>query len=308
MRIVSLLPSTTEIAFALGLGNQVVAVTHECDYPPAARHLPVITSSALDHTGASSAAIDAVVRSQLRDDLSIYHLDHELLARLAPELILTQALCEVCAVSFGIVEQAVADHRLPAQILSLEPVDLEGILGTISAVSTAAGVRERGRDLVAELRARIERIRARAATAVRRPRVLCLEWFDPLFGPGHWLPEIVQIAGGECIMGVTGEASRQISWNDVVRAEPEVIVLTACGFDLDRAEAEAYASLPQRPEWRDLPAVREHRVALVDGNAYFSRPGPRIVESLELMAELVHPGIFAGYAPPGSYRSFVERV
>jgi iron complex transport system substrate-binding protein len=307
MRIVSLLPSTTEIAFALGLGSQVVAVTHECDYPPAARTLPVITASALDHTGASSATIDSIVSAQLRDDLSIYQLDHALLARLAPDLILTQALCEVCAVSFGMVEQAVAEQQLPAQILSLEPVDLEGILGAILAVSTVAGIRERGLGFVAELRARIARIRDRAETAVRRPRVLCLEWFDPLFGPGHWLPELVTIAGGTCVLGEAGAPSRRISWNDVVRARPEVIVLTACGFDLDRAEAEARATLPQRPEWRDLPAVRENRVLIVDGNAYFSRPGPRIVESLELMAELVHPGIFADYAPQGSFRRFEER-
>jgi iron complex transport system substrate-binding protein len=308
MRIVSLLPSTTEIVFALDLGDQLVAVTHECDYPPAAQLLPVITSSALDHTDASSAQIDAVVRTQLRDNLSIYHLDHGLLAQLAPDLILTQALCEVCAVSFGIVERAAAEYTPTAQLLSLEPVDLEGILGTILAVSSVTNCRERGVAYVAELRARIERIRARAATAVRRPRVLCLEWFDPLFGPGHWLPEIVEIAGGTCLIGRTGEASQQISWDAVINARPEVIVLTACGFDLDRAEAEARATLPQHPAWRDLPAVREGRVSIVDGNAYFSRPGPRIVESLELMAELIHPGIFAGYAPVGAYRPFAERA
>jgi iron complex transport system substrate-binding protein len=304
MRIVSLLPSTTEIAFALGLGAQVVAVTHECDYPPAARDLPVITSSALDHPGASSAAIDAVVRAQLRDDLSIYRLDHDVLARLAPDLILTQALCEVCAVSFSTVEQAVAAGDLQTQILSLEPVDVEGILGTILAVSTAAGVRERGLALVATLRKRIERIRERATTAVRRPRVLCLEWFDPLFGPGHWLPELVTLAGGICSVGEAAAPSRRIDWNEVIAARPDVIVLTACGFDLDRATAEAAATLPHHPAWNDLPAVRENRVVVVDGNAYFSRPGPRIVESLELMAEIVHPGIFAGYAPAGSYRYF----
>jgi iron complex transport system substrate-binding protein len=297
MRIVSLLPSTTEIAFALGLGDQVVAVTHECDFPPEARCRPVITASALGHQQASSAEIDAAVRGQLRDNLSIYSLDSQLLERLEPDLILTQALCEVCAVSFGIVERAVAEVRGEPQILSLEPTSLEGIFGTVLAVGNATGRRAEARRLVASSRARVERVRAQAAAAGSRPRVACLEWFDPPFGPGHWLPEMVEIAGGKAGLGCAGEPSRRISWEDVVAFAPEVIVLTPCGFGLERAIEEARAALPQRPGWQELPAVRAGRVYAVDGNSYFSRPGPRIVESLELLASLIHPEHFVGPDP-----------
>lgn len=302
MRIVSLLPSTTEIAFALGLGEAVVAVTHECDYPPEARGRPVITGSALDHAEASSEEIDAAVRSQLRDDLSIYHLDHDMLRELAPDLILTQALCEVCAVSFGDVERAVAASGGAPQVLSLEPTSLDGILGSILAVGNATGARARAEELVAELRARVEAVGARAASAPYRPRVACLEWFDPLYGPGHWLPELVELAGGRPGLGTAGEVSRRVSWGDVIAFAPEVIVLTPCGFDLSRAVAEAEAILPRRTGWSALPAVRNGRVYAVDGNAYFSRPGPRIVDSLELLARLIHPELFPGWGPPEAAR------
>ncbi|HMQ31554.1 MAG TPA: cobalamin-binding protein [Chloroflexaceae bacterium] len=302
MRIVSLLPSTTEIAFALGLGDAVVAVTHECDYPPEARGRPVITSSALDHAEASSAEIDAAVRGQLRDDLSLYHLDAALLAELRPDLILTQALCDVCAVSFGLVELAVAEAGGQPRVLSLEPTTLDGILGSIVAVGAATGCRERALALVAGLRARVERVREAAAALPARPRVACLEWFDPPFGPGHWLPELVAIAGGRPGLGSPGEPSRRLQWGEVIAFAPEVIVLTPCGFDLERAIGEARAILPFRPGWAALPAVRAGRVYAVDGNSYFSRPGPRIVDSLELLAGLVHPDRFAGWGPPGAAR------
>ncbi len=302
MRIVSLLPSTTEIAFALGLGDAVVAVTHECDYPPEVRGRPVITSSALDHADASSEEIDAAVRSQLRDDLSIYHLDNTMLRQLAPDLILTQALCEVCAVSFGDVGRAVAASGVEPRILSLEPTSLDGIFGTILAVGNATGTRGRAQELVAELRGRVAVVRERVAALAYRPRVACLEWFDPLYGPGHWLPELVELAGGRPGLGVAGEVSRRVSWGDVIAFAPEVLVLTPCGFDLDRAAAEAEAILPRRTGWSALPAVRNGRVYAVDGNAYFSRPGPRIVDSLELLARLIHPDLFPGWGPPDAAR------
>ncbi len=297
MRIVSLLPSTTEIAFALGLGDDVVAVTHECDYPPEVRRRPVITSSALDHSAASSEEIDAAVRGQLRDNLSIYRLDTALLAELSPDLILTQALCEVCAVSFELVERAVAEVGGEPTVLSLEPTDLDGILGSILAVGNATGRREQAFALVAELRARVERVRAVAAALPQRPRVACLEWYDPPFGPGHWLPELVEIAGGRPGLGQAGEPSRRIQWGEVIAFAPEVIILTPCGFDLERAVSEAEAILPHRPGWSALPAVRAGRVYAVDGNSFFSRPGPRIVDSLELLARLIHPEQFAGWGP-----------
>jgi iron complex transport system substrate-binding protein len=302
MRIVSLLPSTTEIAFALGLGDEVVAVTHECDYPPEARRLPVITASALDHNDASSAEIDAAVRSQIRADLSIYHLDTEKLAELRPDLILTQALCEVCAVSFGVVEQAVTQAGGAPQILSLEPTTLDGVLGSMLAIGNATGRYEQARALVADLRARIERVRAAAAALPARPRVACLEWFDPPFGPGHWLPELVTIAGGRPGLGCAGEPSRRLLWGEVIAFAPQVIILAPCGFGLDRAVSEAASILPHRPGWSALPAVRDGRVYAVDGNSYFSRPGPRLVASLELLAGLIHPDHFAGWGPADGAR------
>ncbi|MCX7789047.1 MAG: cobalamin-binding protein [Chloroflexaceae bacterium] len=302
MRIVSLLPSTTEIAFALGLGDQVVAVTHECDYPPEARARPVITASALDHHHATSAEIDAAVRGQLRDGISIYSLDTALLERLEPDLVLTQALCDVCAVSFGVVERAVAGVSAAPRILSLEPTDLEGIFGSILAVGNATGRRARAAELVAQLRARVERVRERAARATYRPRVACLEWFDPPFGPGHWLPELVELAGGRAGLGAPGEPSRRVTWDEVVAFAPEVIVLAPCGFDLERTVKEALAALPWRPGWDALPAVRAGQVFAVDANSYFSRPGPRVVDSLELLARLIHPDLFAGWGPPEGAR------
>lgn len=302
MRIVSLLPSTTEIAFALGLGDQVVAVTHECDYPPEARQRPVITASALDHHAATSAEIDAAVRGQLRDGISIYRLDTALLEALQPDLVLTQALCDVCAVSFGVVERAVAGVRTPPKILSLEPTDLEGIFGTILAVGNATGRRDRAAELVAQLRARVARVRERAALAPYRPRVLCLEWLDPPFGPGHWLPELIEIAGGRAGLGAPGEPSRRVTWDDVLAFAPEALVLTPCGFDLDRTIAEALAVLPRRPGWDGIPAVQQGRVFAVDANSYFSRPGPRIVDSLELLASLIHPDLFGGWGPAEAAR------
>lgn len=303
MRIVSLLPSTTEIAFALGLGDQVVAVTHECDFPAAARARPVITASALEHSDASSEAIDAAVRSQLRDGLSIYTLDSVLLEQLQPDLILTQALCDVCAVSFSSVEQAVAATSVAPRILSLEPTTLDAIFGTILAVGNATGRRERALELVAELRARVERVQARVAQASYRPRVACLEWFDPPFGPGHWLPELVELAGGRAGLGQAGEPSRRIAWGEVIAFAPEVIVLTPCGFDLERTAREAAAILPHRPGWTALPAVRNGRVYAVDANSYMSRPGPRIVDSLELLARLIHPELCAGWGPAAGARA-----
>lgn len=297
MRIVSLLPSTTEIAFALGLGDQIVAVTHECDYPPEACMRPVLTRSTLDLSIETSEEIDAAVHSLQRDDLSIYHLDYELLDRLAPDLILTQALCDVCAVSFKAVERAVAASPAPPRILSLEPASLEGIFGSFLAVGVATGMRDRAVELVATLRERVERVRTLAASVPRRPRVACLEWFDPPYGPGYWVPELIEIAGGRAGLGCAGEPARRVSWGDMIAFAPEVIVLAPCGFDLDRTVAEAEAILPHRTGWWALPAVRNGRVFAVDGSAYFSRPGPRIVDSLELIAGLIHPELFASSGP-----------
>ena len=307
MRIVSLLPSATEIVCALGLSEALVGVTHECDYPPVARTRPIVTRSLLDHDGTTSEEIDQTVSQQIQDGLSLYELDRALLAQIAPDLVLTQALCDVCAVAYGDVERAIRDisaasDALAPRVLSLEPTDLEDILATIGYVGAAAGVAPRAAALVSELRIRIERVRARTALAERRPRVACLEWISPTFGPGHWLPELIELAGGRPGLGVAQKESRRVAWDDVIAFAPEVIVVTPCGFDLRRTVAEAERVLPSRNGWTALPAVRQGRVYAVDGNAYFSRPGPRIVDSLELLAELIHPELCAGWGPRDAWQ------
>jgi iron complex transport system substrate-binding protein len=308
MRIVSLLPSATEIVCALGLEASLVGVTHECDYPDAARRLPVVTRSLIDHSAASSREIDEHVATHLRNGLSLYALDHAALADLRPDIILTQALCEVCAVPYDAVVRAARDvstafEGLAPQVISLEPHTLDDILATVAAVGAATGVPERANALLATLRARVERVRERARELAARPRTACLEWIDPPFGPGHWLPELVQIAGGKPGLGRAGEESRRIAWDEVIAFAPEVLVVTPCGFDLPRTLHEAREALPRRDGWEALPAARRGQVYAVDGNAYFSRPGPRIVESLELLAELIHPQHFAGWGPAGSWQA-----
>jgi iron complex transport system substrate-binding protein len=307
MRIVSLLPSATEIVYALGLGDALVGVTHECDYPADALTKPIMTHSLLDHTEATSAMIDQAVSGQLRDGLSLYALDRALLAELRPDVILTQALCEVCAVSYGEVERAVRDVTaefggVAPQVLSLEPLCLDDILTTIAVVGAISGTEQQAAAVVAGLRGRIERVRERAQRSATRPRVACLEWIEPPYGPGHWLPELVALAGGTAGLGEARADSRRIAWSDVVAFAPEVLVVTPCGFDLRRATDEALRVLPALDGWADLPAVRAGRVYAIDGNAYFSRPGPRIVESLELLAELIHPELFSGWGPRDAWQ------
>lgn len=309
MRIVSLLPSATEIVYSLGLGDALVGITHECDYPPATRTKSVVTRSVLDHQHATSDEIDLAVRQQIRDGLSLYALDRTLLHTLHPDIILTQALCDVCAVSYGEVERAVRDVShdfagLALRVLSLEPHTVDDILATIMSVGAATGTQQRAQVVVSELQERIDRVR-RLAGSVRRPRVACLEWIDPPFGPGHWLPELIELAGGRAGLGNLGGDSRRILWDDVIAFAPEVIVVMPCGFELQRAADEALRVLPYRTGWEALPAVRNGRVYAVDGNAYFSRPGPRIVDSLELLAELIHPEIFAGWGPADAWRPLI---
>ncbi len=268
MRIVSLLPSTTDIAYALGLGDQVVGVTHACDYPAQVHGTSVVNRHTLDHAQISSAGIDAVVSNQLREERSIYQLDTNLLAELQPDRILTQLLCTVGAVSSQHGQRAVRDLGGTPRILSLEPETLEGVFATIVAVGAATGHTAEATALLGTLRVRVERVRTHSAQASYRPRVACLAWLD-----------------------------QRITWNDVIAFAPEVIIVTACGFDLPGTVAEAEAILPTRSGWTALPAVRANRVYAIDGSAYCSRPGPRIVDSLELLASLIHPDLFTGWGP-----------
>jgi iron complex transport system substrate-binding protein len=312
MRIISLLPSATEIVYALELGDSLVGVTHECDYPAAAGAKPVVTRSALDHSGATSAEIDHAVSSQLAHGLSIYELDEALLAALQPDLILTQALCEVCAVSYATVQRAVQDvsaqmHGVAPRVLSLEPRSLQDIFQTIEAVGEATGTAARAALLVAGLRQRVERVRAQVV-AGRRPRMAFLEWVDPLYGPGLWVPELVQIAGGTPGLGHAHKESRQLAWSDIIAFAPEIMLIAPCGLGVERAVEEAMQALPHRAGWDALPAVRAGHVYVADGNAYFSRPGPRIVDSLEMLAELMHPEQCAGWGPRNAWVALTARL
>jgi iron complex transport system substrate-binding protein len=290
IRVVSLLPSATEIVFAIGAEASLVGVTHECDFPPTAAQIPPLTRSHIP-AGIPSAQIDAAVSASLNSLGSLYELDFQRLEALKPDLILTQRLCDVCAVSFDRVEDAVSKLPWGPQVLNLEPHSLADVLGTIQTVGGALGRGEAAQKVVASLRARIEAVRERSAGATRRPRVLCLEWVDPPFCAGHWIPELIEIAGGRCDLGNLHRPSTRLQWSRVVESAPEVIVLTCCGYTLERCAADGEV-LARFPGAQDLPAVREGRVYATDGSAYFSRPGPRLVESLEILAHIVHPQLF----------------
>ncbi len=294
MRIVSLLPSATEIVCALGLADQLVGVTHECDYPLEARAKPAVTASVLDGH-ADSATIDRLVAGSVHDHRAIYTLDERLLANLRPDLILTQELCDVCAVSYSEVQRAARILPGDTTVISLEPMTLGDILATITLVGARTGREERAAALVADLRGRIDRVRERTATAPTRPRVFCLEWIDPPFRAGHWIPELARLAGGEEVLGREGVPSTRATWEEVAAAAPEIVVVMPCGFDTERAAQELEA-VRDRPQWRGLPAVAHGNVWVADGSAYFARPGPRMVDGLEILAHTLHPDLFP--APP----------
>ncbi len=300
MRICSLLPSATEIAFALGLGNSVVAVTHECDYPAAANSLPRITRTPIRCDMDSRAIDDAVMDAAARSE-SLYQIDMELMRSLAPDLILTQQLCEVCAVSEGEVRRALAGLPNQPRIVNLEPRSLEGILENITQIGDETGTRAKAVEVVTALRGRIEQVRARAA-ALPRPRVFCMEWADPIFCGGHWMQELVELAGGRDDLSLRHRPSVRIPWQNVVDFAPEVLVLTCCGFDVERMKREVDV-LARNPRFHDLPAVRAGRVYVTNAMAYFSRPGPRIVDSLEILAHLIHPDVFPD---PGYLNAFAQ--
>ena len=288
MRIVSLLPSATEIVCALDLGEQLVGVTHECDHPTFVRALPKVTTTLIP-TDATSGEIDALVRERLKTQSALYSLDLPALERLSPDLIVTQALCAVCAVAEAEVEAAAC--RLPGRprVVNLEPTSLAGVLDAIMFVGRAANVESRAEAVVRALRARVDAVAERSAR-VQRPRVLLLEWLDPPFSCGHWSPELVALAGGDEVIGKPGARSRTLTWAEVAASQPEVVVIACCGFTVERT-LEDLPLLHAIPEWLALPAVRTGRVYVVDGSAYFSRPGPRLVESLELLAHALHPDV-----------------
>lgn len=290
-RIVSLLPAATEMVCALGLESALVGRSHECDYPSTVRDLPALTAPAFD-ADADSRTIDERVRGRLEQALSLYQVDVGRLKDARPDVIVTQAQCEVCAVSLDEVQAAAeAAFDAPVQIVSLAANTLDGVLADIGAVAAALDAADEGAALLVRLRARLHDIAARAAAAPARPTVACIEWIDPLMASGHWLPELVTMAGGMPLFGLSGRPSPWIDWDDLWAADPDRIIVMACGFDIERSGSELPA-LERLPGWESLRAVRERQVYVTDGNAYFNRPGPRLVESLEILAEIIHPDAF----------------
>lgn len=287
VNIVSLLPSATEIVSALGLRGSLVGVTHECDWPLDVRSLPKVTRTLIP-TEASSAEIDGLVRERLRTQRALYTLDPEALERLQPDLIVTQALCDVCAVAEEEVRAASCSLASTPRVLNLEPTTLDEVLRSIEQVAEAAGVAPRAAEVIGGLRSRIDAVAARAADLAARPRVTLLEWIDPPFSCGHWNPQLVELAGGIEGIGQAGKPSRSFPWDELLNWQPEVLVVACCGFDVKRTLADL-PILRANPGWSDLPCVRSGRVHVVDGSAYFSRPGPRLVDSLEILGHTIAP-------------------
>lgn len=284
MRIVSLLPSSTEILFAIGTGDDVVGVSHECDFPPQALSLPKLTRSALPTAG-GAAEIDRHVRRHLHEGSSIYHLDADLVARLSPDLIVTQELCQVCAVSYEIVERAARRLTTDARIVSLEPSSLEDVFANITFVGGLVAREHSASRLVGKLRAKTANLK-RLAMRAHSPRVLVLEWTDPPMSAGHWTPELAELAGAQPILAHPGANSQRLEWEAIVQSDPDAIIVAPCGFDLERTRA-AVAELEGQPQWTGLRAYREDKILLMDGNAYVNRPGPRLVDSAAIMARLL---------------------
>lgn len=296
-RIVSLLPSATEILYALGLGDNLVGVTHECDFPLEARAKPQLTASALPHS-ASSGEIDRHVRASLHTGSSLYALDSELLARLEPDLIVTQELCEVCAVSYDIVARAARRVRSDPRVVSLEPSSLEDVYANIATVGELTGAQPAAAALVATLRERSAALAAHFAGRYR-PRTLVLEWTDPPMSGGHWTPGLVDLAGGEAVLANPGANSCVIGWDDIAEADPDVVIVAPCGFDMD-ATLCAVAEIREVPQFLGLRALGAGRAYAVDGNAYVNRPGPRLVDTAEIFASALHNEPFGAAISDGS--------
>ncbi|HEY9786560.1 MAG TPA: cobalamin-binding protein [Candidatus Obscuribacterales bacterium] len=290
-RIVSLIASSTEIVHALGFGDQMVGRSHECDFPPSVASLPVCTAPKFKTDG-TSYEIDQRVKAIVQESLSVYRVDAEMLDRLQPTHIITQAQCEVCAVSLKDVEEAACQmiHSHP-RIVSLEPNSLADIYDDIRKVALSLSANGKGEELIARIQNRMESIRQSAEATGWRPTVACIEWIDPLMAAGNWMPELVESAGGRNLFGEAGKHSPWMSWEELVNKDPDIVIVTPCGFDIKRT-LEEMPLLEKKDGYESLKAVRENRIFVADGNQYFNRPGPRVLESLEMMAEMIHPEKF----------------
>jgi iron complex transport system substrate-binding protein len=298
IRIVSLLPAATEITAALGLMEQVVGVSHECDFPKEANARPRVTHCPVHNAGLASGEVDQWVRRALRDNGTIYTIDEPLLRELRPNVILTQKLCDVCAVGYGTVARLAETLPGPPQVVNLEPTSLTDIFDDIRSVAEACSVPERAHEIIAGLSERLEFVRHRADRISHRPRCFLMEWVDPPFCSGHWGPELVEIAGGRDSLGRKNQPSAQVDWREVIDARPEIMVLALCGYDISHARRD-YELLQSFPDFGSIPAALDGDIYLVNASAYFARPGPRIVDSLEILAGILHPGEFSEFASTG---------
>ena len=294
LRIVSLLPAATEIVAALGLIDNIVGVSQECDFPDEVNAKPRVTRCPIHNAGLTSREVDKWVRRSLRENGTIYTIDEKLMHELRPDVILTQKLCDVCAVGYGTVARLAETLPGPPEVVNLEPSSLSDIFEDIRRVGKICAVSERAEEVLADLSRRVESVRKRAEKIDHRPKCFLMEWVDPPFCAGHWGPELVEIAGGEDPLGRKHQPSVEIKWEAVLEAQPEVIVLALCGYNVDRAKRD-YKLLKGFPGFDSFPAAQNGRVHVVDASAYFSRPGPRIVDSLEILAAILHPDLFPSF-------------
>jgi iron complex transport system substrate-binding protein len=316
MRICSLLPGATEVVAALGRTRHLVGISHECDYPPEIRTKPVVIRSAVD-AGRPSPEIDRHVRTRLRAGQPLYEVDETMLARVRPDLVITQDLCHACAITPAQLRHALRVLPSPPRVLSLSPSTLDDVLADIGRIGEVIGRSLEAANLADHLRARLQTVLLQVAHADKHPRVACLEWLDPLFAAGHWVPEMVACAGGVDVLGTPGSPSVQITWEQVQAAKPDVLIIMPCGFSIARTRQELHR-LTRRTGWKKLPAVKNGAVFLVDGSSYFNRPGPRLIDGIEMLAACLHPSLeqtarpdaverFGKPSPPARKRSVSTR-
>ena len=291
IKIVSLLPSATEIVCALGLEENLTGITHECDFPASVSGKEILTASCISHETMSSAEIDHAVRSQLDGHGSIYDLDEKLLQQINPDLIITQELCDVCAVSYKIVQKAAKIYAADARVVSLEPNTIEDIFENIKTIGELTGTKDRAFKIVETLKKRLDDVREKTENVKKRPKVFMLEWLEPPFAPGHWTPEQVEIAGGNCLLGKAGEKSVTTTYEEIIESKPEVLVLIPCGY----YKEDILRQLPNTifpANFKTIPAFETGEIWALDATAYFSRPAPRVVDGVEILAKIFHPQIF----------------
>lgn len=288
MRICSLLPSATEVIASLGLGDELVRISHECDYPPSIRHLPVMVEPMIPSHGLASAAIDTHVRQLVASGQRLYRLKNQLLRQAQPELILSQDLCHVCAVTPDQLQDAIGSMPRQPTILTLNPSSVLDVINDVVRIGDAAGRSADGHRLAAHLRDRLDTVHRRLQTISHRPRVVCIEWLSPLYVAGHWVPEMVQRAGGLDVLAQPGSPSRVVTWDEILAAAPDILLVMPCGFSVEKTHAELLQLMQHPDHWRLSPALAEHTY-LVDASSYFSRPGPRLIDGIEILAAILHP-------------------